>query len=238
MASNNFDFRRDFKKVAQRVDRSEWFMSPQTVNAYYSPAWNEMVFPVAILQPPFFHHAFHPAMNYGSIGAIMGHEMTHGFDSSGRRFDKDGNEINWWKDEALANFLERAACVVDFYTNYTDSGVHLDGLTEIGENIADFGGVKLGLKAMQAHMARDPEQQGAELPHGLTAEQVYFVAYGQTWCMKSDPEYVQRLVAGDEHSPPRERVNGPLTNSPAFHEAFSCPLGTPMNPKGKQCIMW
>jgi len=242
MATANFDFRREMKKIGQKVDRSEWFMSPQTVNAYYSPAWNEMVFPVAILQPPFFFKNFHPAMNFGSIGAIMGHEMTHGFDVSGRKFDKDGNEVDWWEPEALEEFLERAQCVADFYSNYTEYGVHLNGEAECGENIADMGGVKFAFRGMQAYM-KTAKQQGKtfpELPRGLTPEQLYFVSYGQTWCTKSDQEYLLMLNAQDEHSLPRERVNGPLTNSVDFHTAFSCKLGTPMNPapETKQCRMW
>lgn len=242
MATANFDFRREMKKIGQTVDRSEWFMSPQTVNAYYSPAWNEMVFPVAILQPPFFFKNFHPAMNFGSIGAIMGHEMTHGFDVSGRKFDKDGNEVDWWEPEALEEFLGRAQCVADFYSNYTEYGVHLNGEAECGENIADMGGVKFAFRGMQAYMksAKAEGKTFPALPRGLTPEQLYFVSYGQTWCTKSDQEYLLMLNAQDEHSLPRERVNGPLTNSVDFHTAFSCKLGTPMNPapETKQCRMW
>ena len=242
MATANFDFRREMKKIGQTVDRSEWFMSPQTVNAYYSPAWNEMVFPVAILQPPFFFKNFHPAMNFGSIGAIMGHEMTHGFDVSGRKFDKDGNEVDWWEPEALEEFLGRAQCVADFYSNYTEYGVHLNGEAECGENIADMGGVKFAFRGMQAYMksAKAEGKTFPALPRGLTPEQLYFVSYGQTWCTKSDQEYLLMLNAQDEHSLPRERVNGPLTNSVDFHTAFSCKLGTPMNPapETKQCRIW
>jgi len=242
MATANFDFRREMKKIGQKVDRSEWFMSPQTVNAYYSPAWNEMVFPVAILQPPFFFKNFHPAMNFGSIGAIMGHEMTHGFDVSGRKFDKDGNEVDWWEPEALEEFLDRAQCVADFYSNYTEFGVHLNGEAECGENIADMGGVKFAFRGMQAYM-KSAQAEGKHFPQppkGLSPEQLYFVSYGQTWCTKSDQDYLLMLNAQDEHSLPRERVNGPLTNSPDFHRAFGCKLGTPMNPapETKQCRMW
>ena len=212
MAARNFKYMRDLKKSGQKSDRSEWFMTPQTVNAYYLPVWNEMVFPVAILQPPFFFKNFHPAMNFGSIGAIMGHEMTHGFDVSGRKFDKDGNEVDWWEPEALEEFLGRAQCVADFYSNYTEYGVHLNGEAECGENIADMGGVKFAFRGMQAYMksAKAEGKTFPALPRGLTPEQLYFVSYGQTWCTKSDQEYLLMLNAQDEHSLPRERVNGQI----------------------------
>jgi len=240
MATANFAFRRDMKKIGNVVDRSEWFMSPQTVNAYYSPQWNEMVFPVAILQPPFFFHKFHPAMNFGSIGAIMGHEMTHGFDSEGRKFDKDGNEVDWWQAQALDEFLERAQCVSDLYTNFSEYGMNLFGANEVGENIADFGGVKFAFRAMQQYTkaAREKGVQFPPPPNGLTDEQLYFVAYGQTWCTKSDPDFVLEQMQTDEHSPARERVNGPLMSSPDFHRTFQCQPGSPMNPAAQQCRMW
>jgi len=241
MAAANFAWRRDMKKIGNMVDRSEWFMSPQTVNAYYSPQWNEMVFPVAILQPPFFYKSFHPSMNFASIGAIMGHEMTHGFDSNGRKFDKNGDEIDWWQPEALEEFLVRAQCVVDLYSNFSEYGTNLNGENEIGENIADFGGVKFGFRAMKEYL-REAKQRGETfpaIPNGLTPEQLFYVSYGQTWCTKSEPDYILGQIAQDEHSPPRERVNGPLIGNPDFHEAFKCPLGTPMNPtNSQQCKMW
>ena len=146
----NFKFLREMKKVGQKVDRSEWFMTPETVNAYYAPFWNEMVFPAAILQPPFFHISHHPAQNFGAIGGIMGHELSHGFDTHGHKYDKSGRLKMWWRFAAArAEFLKRARCVVKYFQRYTVQGMQLSGLKELAENVADMGGVKFALSALR-----------------------------------------------------------------------------------------
>jgi putative endopeptidase len=257
MAARNFKYMRDLKKISQQADRSEWFMTPQTVNAYYAPFWNEMVFPAAILQPPFFHKAFHPAANFGAIGAIMGHELSHAFDIHGHKYDASGHQRNWWHKRARQQFLKRARCVVKFYQKYTIQGRQISGLKELAENIADMGGVKFAFRALQSYLAEEkaagrdvdaayattvpagggggggPQQQTA-----LSVNQLYFLSYAQAWCTKINATLEMALMLNDEHSPPRLRVNGPLSNNKDFHRAFGCASGTRMNPAEGQCPMW
>ena len=250
MAARNFKYMRDLKKSGQKSDRSEWFMTPQTVNAYYAPFWNEMVFPAAILQPPFFHKAFHPAANFGAIGAIMGHELSHAFDIHGHKYDANGHQRNWWHKRARQQFLKRARCVVKFFQRYTLQGRQVSGLKELAENIADMGGVKFAFKALQSYLAEE-KAAGREVPSGAawslpgravvepaTVNQLYFLSYAQAWCTKINATLEMALMLNDEHSPPRLRVNGPLSNNNDFHNAFTCPSGTPMNPAEGQCPMW
>jgi putative endopeptidase len=211
-------------------------MSPQTVNAYYSPLQNEIAFPAGVLQPPFFHRDFPAAMNYGAIGGAIGHELTHGYDDQGRKFDASGQLREWWAPEVSARFEERAQCVSDLYATYeVEPGVHLNGPLTVGENIADLGGLKGTLAAYKLWEAR----HGAPAPAvpGLTNEQLLFVAWGQVWCTVMSPEVARLRVATDPHSPSRFRVDGPMANIPAFAAAFQCAPGTPMNPE-KRCEVW
>jgi endothelin-converting enzyme/putative endopeptidase len=236
MAARLFEFRRNLKKIGQPVDRKEWFMTPPTVNAYYNPLGNEMVFPAGILQSPFFHRDFPAPMNFGGIGMVMGHELTHGFDDSGRKFDGSGQLREWWDPKVAERFEERARCVEDLYGSYeVQPDLRLNGKLTLGENIADMGGVKEAHGAWRAWVKKNGEPPSPVA--GLKPDQLFFVGFAQTWCSVAAPEYERMLVTVDSHSPPRFRVNGPLSNLPAFGEAFGCAVGTPMRPQAA-CEVW
>jgi predicted metalloendopeptidase len=241
MSATRFEFHRNAKKVGKPVDRKEWFMTPPTVNAYYNPTANEMVFPAGILQPPFFHRDHPAAMNFGGIGMVVGHELTHGFDDQGRKFDGKGQMTQWWEDEAIEKFEERATCVADLYETYEiQPGVHLNGRLTLGENIADIGGIKESYNAFQNWKEENwSEEQDTEerLLDELTQEQLFFVGFAQTWCTLATEEVERMLVTVDPHSPPEFRVNGPVANLREFADAFQCEVGTPMNPE-KICEVW
>jgi putative endopeptidase len=227
---------RQLAKVGGPVDRGEWYMPPSMVNAYYDPAKNEIAFPAGILQPPFFSKDYPAALNYGAVGVVVGHELTHGFDDQGRKFDPQGRLSEWWAPEVASRFEERAECVVKQYDAYTISGdLKVNGELTLGENIADHGGVK---QAYQAYKTLEKEKG---LPQvgvaGLTNDQLVFVAFAQAWCSERTPEIDRMYAAVDSHSPPRWRVNGSVSNLPAFHEAFSCDVGTPMHP-ADTCEVW
>ncbi len=227
---------RELAKVGRPVDRSEWGMSPQEVNAYYNPLGNEMAFPAGILQPPFFHRSFPAAYNYGGIGGAIGHELTHGFDDQGRKFDATGRLEEWWAPEVAGRFEERAQCIVDQYSSYeVEPGLRVNGELTLGENIADIGGLKQAHRAYTLWEARHGAPEPA-VP-GLTNEQLLFVAWGQAWCAVASPEMERLRVSVDPHSPPRFRVNGPMAAVPAFAEAFQCAPGTPLNP-AERCAVW
>lgn len=235
LAARRFETHRDLGKVGKPTDRSEWFMTPQTVNAYYNPLSNQMVFPAGILQPPFFGADRHVAANLGAIGMVVGHELTHGFDDSGAKFDAEGNMKNWWQEADKKQFEEKGACVVDQYSAYEPlEGLHLNGELTLGENIADMGGVKLAFLAYRNMRAGADEVYVAD---GFTEDQQFFIAVGQAWCSKSREEDVRRRVLTDPHSPPRFRVIGALSNLPELAEAFSCEAGTPMHPTNT-CEVW
>jgi predicted metalloendopeptidase len=236
LATRAFEFDRQVSKVGGPVDPEEWGMTPQMVNAYYNPLQNEIVFPAGILQPPFFHHDFPAAMNYGAIGAVMGHELSHGFDDQGRKFAPDGQMREWWAQEASERFEKQAQCVSDLYSTYEpEPGLNLDGDLTLGENIADIGGVK---QAYQAYQLWKDRHGDPEVPvEGLTDDQLFFVAFGQVWCGLITPEQMRLRVTTDSHSLPRYRVVGPVSNNRAFAEAFSCEPGTPMAPK-ERCEVW
>ncbi len=236
LAAMAFEFDRNANKVGEKVDPHEWGMTPQMVNAYYNPLQNEIAFPAGILQPPFFHRDFPAAMSYGAIGAVMGHELSHGFDDQGRKFAPDGQLRLWWEETASQRFEEQAACVEELYSSYeVEPGVRVNGKLTLGENIADIGGVKQAFKAYQIWKGRH-EPATAAVP-GLTDEQLFFVSFGQVWCSLSTPEQERLQVTTDSHSPARFRVLGPITNNAAFAEAFQCAEGTPMHPK-TTCEVW
>ncbi len=236
LAARGFETRRQIAKVGKPVDRDEWLATPPTVNAYYNPLLNRMVFLAGILQPPFFDRSFPAPMNFGAIGMVMGHELTHGFDDQGRKFDKEGKLVAWWAPEVSERFEERAQCVDDLYSSYeVQPGVHLNGKLTMGENIADLGGIKQAYLAYQGWK----KEHGApklDIP-GMTDDQLLFMGYAQAWCTVSTPEFDKLRAATDPHSNPRSRVNGPLSQLPAFSAAFSCPAGAPMNPE-KKCEVW
>ena len=235
LASDAFELARTLKKVGKPVDRQEWQMTPPTVNAYYDPSLNEMVFPAGILQPPFFAKTYAAAVNFGATGGVMGHELTHGFDDEGSQFDGAGNLRNWWSEATAKRFAEQTGCVVDQYSGYDAvPGVKLNGKLTAGENIADIGGVKLAWTAFREARKGATETINAD---GLTEDQLFFVAFAQSWCQKERPELLELMARTNPHSPPRWRVNGVLADVPAFAEVFSCKEGTPMRP-AKVCTVW
>jgi putative endopeptidase len=232
-AATAFEMRRDLTKVGKPVDRTEWQMTPPTVNAYYEPSMNEMVFPAGILQSPFYSNSARPAVNYGAIGLVMGHELTHGFDDEGRQFDAHGNLHDWWTPSVGKEFDQRAACVVKQYDDYVAiDDVHVNGKLTLGENLADLGGVKLAHAAwIAAHRAAPPSKSK------FTDDQLFYLGFAQSWCAKRKPEYARLRAATDPHSPPEWRVNGPLSNSSEFAAAFQCKAGDKMVRKD-QCSVW
>jgi predicted metalloendopeptidase len=236
LASSEYDFDFEARKIGKPVDRDEWSWPPQTVNAGYLPTANEIMFPAGILQPPFFHRDFPAAMNYGSIGLAIGHELTHGFDDQGRKFDPNGKLHEWWESEVAERYDAQAQCVADLYDSYeVEPGVHVNGELTLGENIADIGGIKLARQAYQLQV--DRHDAAEPFVEGLTNEQLFWVAAGQTWCAVASPEYLRQQVTTDPHTPAMFRVYGPLSSLPEFAEAFQCEPGTPMNPKDK-CAVW
>ncbi len=219
LRANEFEFQRRLDKIGQPVDRDEWGMTPPTVNAYYNPSMNEIVFPAGILQPPFFDPKADNASNYGGIGAVIGHEMTHGFDDQGRQFDAEGNLKDWWTPEDAKRFTERSTALADQYSKYVAiDDLRVNGKLTLGENIADLGGLTVAYLALEKTLAGKPRPA---LIDGFTPEQRFFLAFGQIWRSKLTPERVRLLAQTDPHSPNRWRVFGPLVNTPAFREAFS-----------------
>jgi endothelin-converting enzyme/putative endopeptidase len=236
MRAREFEFRRGLAKIGKPVDRGEWGMSPPTVNAYYSARYNDINFPAGILQPSFYDPALDPAANYGAIGSVMGHEMTHGFDDQGRQYDGSGNLRDWWTPADATAFGDRAACLVKQYGDYTAVGdLKVNGRLTLGENIADNGGVHLSYAALAKAL------NGAAPPpiDGLSAPQRFFIAYAQTWCGSATDQDARRRALTDPHSPGEFRVNGVVVNQPAFGRAFSCPAGSPMAPPPEKiCRVW
>lgn len=234
--AREFEFRRRLGKIGKPVDKTEWGMTPPTVNAYYSSQRNEIVFPAGILQPPFYDNKMDDGPNYGGIGAVIGHEISHGFDDQGRQFDKDGNLKDWWTARSAEEFVRRAACVEKQFSSYVSvDDVHVNGKLTLGENIGDLGGLKIAYAALEA------SQKGREKKKidGLTPEQRFFLAWGQIWCRNVRPEQARLLVQTDSHSPGQWRVNGPLSNLPEFKEAFDCPGDSPMlRPAADICAVW
>jgi putative endopeptidase len=229
-----FEFHRVLEKIGKPVDRLEWDMTPPTVNAYYDPLMNNINFPAGILQPPFFDNKMDDAVNYGGIGAVIGHELTHGFDDEGRQFDAKGNLHDWWTEVDAKEFTERAACVADEYSSMSVApGVHINGKLTLGENTADNGGARIAYMAlMDAIAARTSPKID-----GFTPEQRFFLSFGQIWCANERPEAVKLQVQTDPHSPPKYRVNGTVQNMPEFQKAFSCQPGKPMV-KQSACRVW
>jgi putative endopeptidase len=236
MAGIQFEFDREAKKIGNPVDRSEWGMPPQMVNAYYNPQWNEIAFPAGILQPPFFHRDHPAAMNYGGIGGVIGHELTHGFDDQGRKFSPTGKLEEWWEPKVEERFVEQAQCVEDYYSKFEVApGVNVNGKLTLGENIADIGGVKQAYKAYKLWETRNPD--AGLFVDGLTNDQLFFVAWAQDWCTLVTEEAERQQVTIDPHSPSKFRVLGPMAQNAAFAEAFQCEVGTPMNPEDR-CQVW
>jgi len=235
LAAEAFEQRRKLAKIGKPVDREEWQMTAPTVNAYYEPRLNHMVFPAGILQPPFYSAKATIAVNLGAMGMVVGHELTHGFDDEGSQFDARGNMSNGWSAEVGKAFQNRAECVVQQYGEYEPiPGLKLNGKLTLGENIADNAGIKLAFMAYRALRKDATEVTEAE---GFNEDQQFFVSMGQSWCSKLRDEFAELLARVDPHSPARYRINGPLANLPAFAEAFQCKEGTPMRRKNA-CSVW
>jgi putative endopeptidase len=237
-AASIFEQKRDLAKLGKPVDRTEWGMTPPTVNAYYSPSQNNINFPAGILQPPFFSAKVDESVNYGGIGVVIGHELTHGFDDQGRKFDGDGNFTNWWGPTDGPEFERRAQCVADEYSSFVavkdDKGeVHLNGKLTLGENTADNGGLKLAFMSMTNKLG-DKINQPID---GFTPAQRFFIGFAQVWCENVTPQRARELALTDPHSPGRFRVVGTVQNSPEFPKAFGCKTGDAMVP-ANACHVW
>jgi putative endopeptidase len=232
-----FEVARDFNKIGKPVDRAEWGMTPPTVNAYYNPALNEIVFPAGILQPPYYDPNGDDAINYGETAPAMGHELTHGFDDEGAKFDAQGNLRNWWTPEDLKKFKERGDCIASQFSEFEiEPGLHENGKLVEGESIADLGGLVLAYNAY--HKMLEGKPQPAPV-NGFTADQRFFIAYAQSWEDNLRPELARLLAEDNPHPVPRLRVNGPLANMPEFQHAFACSEKSPMvRPAAKRCRIW
>ena len=228
-----FEVRRQTDRVGGPVDRTEWGMTPPTVNAYYDPTKNEIVFPAGILQPPFFDASADDALNYGGIGAVIGHEITHGYDDQGRKYDPDGNLRDWWTEEDAREFDRRARVVVENYNRYEAlPGVFVNGELTLGENIADLGGLSIAYEALQRRLARDP---AARAPiDGLTPEQRFYLAWAQVWRQNCRDAETRRRIAIDPHSPGRFRAQGAATSQPSFGPAFGISAGSSAGPASER----
>jgi len=228
--------RRTLDKIGKPVDRGEWSMTPPTVNAYYSPDRNSINFPAGILQPPFYQAGRDAAVNYGGTGAVVGHELTHGFDDQGRKFDEKGNLRNWWTDADATAYEERSSCIADQYSQYVVAGdTNLNGRLTLGENTADNGGVRLALMAYLAGPGMSAET--APVMDGFTPEQRFFIGFAQIWCENRRPEFERLRAATDPHSSGKYRVNGTVSNMPEFQKAFGCKADAAMV-RQNQCRVW
>jgi putative endopeptidase len=243
LAANAYNTAWQLGKIGKPVDRTEWGMTPQTVNAYYNPLQNEIVFPAAILQPPFFDAKADPALNYGGIGAVIGHEMTHGYDDQGAQFDAKGNQNNWWTDADMKGFKERTGKLVAQFNDYValkdprGNDLHVKGQPTLGENIADLGGVNVAYDALQKALA----DKGGTDPKidGYTQNQRFFLNFANLWRRNVKPEEAMVRLNTDPHSPALFRAIGAPSNMPAFAQAFSCKTADAMvRPSDKQVMIW
>jgi putative endopeptidase len=232
-----FNFNRELAKIGKPVDKTEWGMSPPTVNAYYDPQQNNVNFPAGYFQPPFFSGKEDDAANYGDMGSTIGHELTHGFDDEGRQFDKDGNLKNWWTKDDETKFTQKAQCMVDQYDAIEAvPGVHLNGKLTLGENLADLGGLWLAWaawqdKAQAAHLDMNAKTDG------YTPEQRFWIAYAQQWCTQTRPEQLRSQAQGDPHAPDEYRTNSVLQDLPEFAKSFNCKASDKMV-SAKPCRVW
>jgi endothelin-converting enzyme/putative endopeptidase len=234
LRADEFEFQRQMNKIGKPVDRLEWAMTPPTVDAYYDPQMNNINFPAGILQPPFYDNDMDDAVNFGGIGMVIGHELTHGFDDQGRQFDGAGNLKDWWTAEDAKEFEKRATCVADEYSTFSVApGANVNGRLTLGENTADNGGVRIALMALENTLANRTRPEIG----GFTPEQRFFLAYGQVWCENEREEAARLSVQTNPHSPARARVDGVVQNMPEFRKAFSCKAGQPMAPVNS-CRVW
>lgn len=234
--ASQWQFAEMIAKAGKPVDKDEWLMTPQTVNAYYNPTTNEICFPAGILQYPFFDMNVDDAFNYGAIGVVIGHEMTHGFDDQGRQYDKDGNLKDWWTEEDAKNFDKRAQVMVDLFNGIEVApGVFANGQATLGENIADHGGLQVSYQAFKNATAQAPLKD----VNGFTPEQRFFLAYANLWAGNIRPEEILRLTKLDVHSLGKWRVNGALPQISTWYEAFNVTEEDPMFiPVDKRVSIW
>jgi putative endopeptidase len=233
-----FEVKRQYAKIDKPTDRKDWSMTPPTVNAYYRPPMNDINFPAGILQPPFYGKLMDDAVNYGGIGVVIGHELTHGFDDQGRKYDAQGNFVDWWTQADGKEFEKRAGCTADEYSSFVtvkdDKGeVKLNGKLTLGENTADNGGLKLAYMALTEILGNTPVKP----IDGYTPQERFFLAYGQIWCQNVTDQEARKRALTDPHSPGQWRVNGAVQNSAAFQQAFSCKDGQPMV-SANACRVW
>jgi endothelin-converting enzyme/putative endopeptidase len=232
--ANEFDFQRQLNKIGQPVDKNDWPYPPSTVNASYNPQLNNITFPAGILQPPFYDNEADDAMNFGGIGAVIGHELTHGFDDQGSQFDAKGNLSDWWTADDKKEFNSRTQCVADQYSGYSAvDDVKLNGKLTLGENTADNGGLRIAYMALLATFA-GKEPAPAD---GLTANQRFFLGWANVWCQNRTDAVSRMLANVDPHSPPKWRVNGTVSNMPEFREAYHCKADAPMV-RENACHVW
>ncbi len=233
-SSNNYAFQ--LAKLNKPVDRSEWFTTPSTVTAYFNPNANEIVFPAAILQPPYFDNNADDATNYGGIGMVIGHEITHSFDDQGAQYDKDGNVKSWWTKDDYAKFKIKTQNVIDLYNTFVVlDTVHVKGAMTVGENAADVGGVSIAYDAFKL----TKEGQDTSMIGGYTPDQRFFISVAHIWRVKMKNEFLRLWINNNPHSPPMWRVNGPLMNNPHFYEAFHVKQGDTMYlPEEKRIHIW
>jgi endothelin-converting enzyme/putative endopeptidase len=236
--ANAFESKRDIDKIDKPLDRKEWGMTPPTVNAYYNGSFNEIVFPAGILQPPFFDKTMDDGVNFGGIGLVIGHELTHGFDDQGRKFDPQGNLHDWWTEQDGKEFEKRVSCVADEYSNFVAvDDLKLNGKLTLGENTADNGGARIALMALEHMIADDKTGKEGRKIDGYTPEQRFFLGFGRVWCQKRRPEIARTAVLTDPHSPGKYRVNGVVQNMPEFQKAWGCKAGQPMVAENA-CHVW
>jgi putative endopeptidase len=236
--AQRFVSKRQLVRVGKPIDKAEWHMTPPTVNAYFNPLQNEIVFPAGILQPPFFDMEMDDAVNYGAIGVVIGHEITHGYDDQGRKYDANGNLNEWWTEADAKAFEQRAQKVVDQYNAYEVlPGLHVNGKLTLGENIADLGGTRIAYKALQRALAKDPSKR--KNIDGFTPEQRFFLSLSQIWRINCREAETRRLITVDPHSPGQFRGIGPHVNVQEFYDAFGIKEGTPMwRPKEQRAVIW
>jgi putative endopeptidase len=237
MASKTFEHDRNMARLDKPVDKDEWFMSPHMVNAYYDPSGNQIVFPAGILQPPFFDARADDAVNYGGIGTVIGHEITHGFDDRGRLFDKDGNMRDWWSEEDSRRYKERARKIETQYGNFAGiDGIKVNGALTLGENISDVGGVKISYLALQKALAQQ-KKRPAKID-GFTPEQRFFISYAQAWRGKFKPDRERMQLRTGQHSLHKFRVYGPIAHMPEFARAFSCDASKVLLSESERANIW
>ncbi|MGD0270171.1 MAG: M13 family metallopeptidase [Candidatus Sulfotelmatobacter sp.] len=235
-----FEFERWVAKIGKPVDRGEWTMTPATINAYYDPQLNTINFPAGILQPPFFEKGMDDSVNYGAIGMVIGHELTHGFDDQGRKFDAHGNLRDWWTAEDAKQYDERGKCISDEYTQEVPeagAGVKQNGLLTQGEDTADNGGMHLSLMALEAELKKQGKSLDEKGPDGWTYRQRFFLSYGYSWCANIRPEVARLMVTTDPHSLPIFRIDNVVSNMPEFAQAFGCKAGQKMV-RANACRVW